>query len=181
MMYNWNRETALGPMSLWARASGYAEGTRSLNGGFLPPYFGHEDPLVKGRSNYGSFSSKVPGWDYDLVYQERSAKALKPLIQELEPEILKHSDPLYVELAIMDLWVQSPAAVLGWNDSSLGLGIRGAIAFLPHGIPTMRIECFRNANGELETGFTEAGLLLDQSRRAGAIASVLHWTRETGF
>lgn len=158
-------------------AIGNAEGNVT---GFTPTsaYMGHVDPAVKTlgitrEDNYGLYSiaSSKYKLSTELTYFNELANFLRTVPDEYS---------LWVLLNIADLYVQSPAATKGWDDSkSTGLGfLYGLRSYAKvttdfseltysdlENISKIRTEAFINTDGINEGFVPYADLYQDQLRR----------------
>ena len=179
-----------GVNSWLAMASGYVEWTRTLDGGFTPAYFGHtgtvmaSDDLGEVAPRYravtgrlGSFqaTSDRTGWvearAIDLHTLEM-ARMNGRLRAKVKAACALPGDRVFAALNVLDLWVQSPAACLGWSDAqSRGYG------YIPRpSVAQARVDAFFSSRGILESSMSLRELKADQARRSCKLAEWLdHW------
>lgn len=159
-----------GTLSYAAMAVGYVEGARTLEGGFTPAFFGQDGRV-------GSFRSVgEAGWAHatavDLDVLQMRARINGRLRSKVKAATTLPGDKTFAALNVIDLWVQSPAAALGWSDDiSVGMGYVPS----PHPVKS-RIDAYKNIDGQIESTMTPDQLRRDQLRRARMLTEWLeHW------
>jgi tape measure domain-containing protein len=165
-----------GSNSIAAKVIGMSEGNRTASGGFTKSASGHTDP-GNDAANIGSFSAQgrlnkgsVEASDRAVIEED-----LKPSLSKLQAAATAAGVQVTPKLMMnfLDMVVQSPAAAMGWNDSSgKGKGFLGNISQLKGrenddaAINEVRTEAYRSNTGKLETSFSgKARLSEDQYRR----------------
>lgn len=163
------------PHSIGAIALGIAEGTRTLDGGFTPKYFGHQD-YGNGNHNLGTFA-----------YQHRASSPLDADLKQLKnlqdwtDQIQEDAKRYQVKwgllelLAGADLFNQAPAA--GKNYVQHLKQCQEQNQLEKEAILCARLQAYHNPKtGELEAaGFNNdlEHLKSDQKRRLRAISTAL--------
>lgn len=167
-----------GADSLVARVVGSAEGTRAVDGGRNPAYYGHTDP-GNGVWNLGSFSYQH-GAATPEAADERQLKRLRQQAQTLETRAQQFGLRLSLEEKLngIDLANQAPQAALDrggyidWLAEARTLKLEGE-----EGIVWARTRSFLDPDTQQWNapglGNTVQGISQDQERRMQAIARAL--------
>ena len=153
---------------------GISEGTRTPDGGKTDAWYGHADPVAKGRWNIGTYSANAAHFSSpqqaDAYWNRRLTTKATEAAKMMRAMGLSPTQTGWHRLMhnILDLEIQAPAA----NRADGFLGkieqvIREGLTV--EAIAKARADSFRNPKtGKLETGFASySALLSDQRRRAG--------------
>lgn len=168
-------ELFLTPNSLGVIAIGLAEGTRTVEGGFTPEYFGHRD-FGNAALNLGTFAYQHQAsspLEADLKQIKKLRKSTERLQQEAKIKNLQLG--LFELLAGIDLINQSPAAGKVYLSSLQDCKTQYPLEY--DAVLCARIQSYRNPHtGEIEAaGFNHdlEQLKQDQQRRLQRISIVL--------
>ncbi|CAD5948386.1 hypothetical protein PCC9214_02392 [Planktothrix tepida] len=168
-------ELFLTPNSLGVIAIGLAEGTRTVQGGFTPQYFGHRDS-GNAALNLGTFAYQHEAsspLEADLKQIKKLRKSTERLQQEAQLKNLRLG--LFELLAGIDLINQSPAAGNAYISSLQDCKTQYLLEY--DVVLCARIQSYRNPDtGEIEAaGFNNdlEQLKQDQQRRLQKISIVL--------
>ena len=143
-------------------------------------YMGHVDPCVAAgtcagrKQNTGIFS--IAADSYSPITE---TKYFLNLIDTLNEINKTYKFSFWFILNVADLYVQSPQATIGWNDSkSEGLGFLKRLAKLNPETTTddkmakTRAQAFLNTQGGLEAWTDSSGLHRDQTRRVTRLREI---------
>lgn len=155
---------------VFALAIGEAEGNLH-KGKPTDAYFGHTDPCVLNGTcsdrftNRGMFSQQMKD------YNPRIEKGMFDAIYKIAVDMDNKGLSLWEALNAIDVYIQSPSALYGWDDDrSKGVGFL-ELSHLED-MSKRRAASYYNTDGVNESWTDGTTLLADQKRRVDALRSV---------
>lgn len=167
------------PDSTLAVAIGFAEGNRTLGGGFTRNYYGHVDPANRrwniGTFSYQSYSGPAPKpKDGDLAVLKRMRTEALPVYEKaVEGTDISWETHGLLTASFFDLWIQSPAAATAEGGFAEKIKYLGRAT--PSQIVRARADAFYDPKSKQFKGFGGdiAAAVRDQQRRTDALVVFL--------